>query len=279
MSPDKHIVLLVDGHSSRDGLEWISACERMKIIVVRLPANTAHILQPCDQFVNRSLQRKVRETRDHVLSMSHLSWENTAYKINLAVAGHQAISPEDARSSFTKCGLWPVNYRFVRFATVSESNNPSSRQSENVSCSRERLLEEENQHMSARVINMKLQSEIHKVTDGQLPASQALAKVSCLLSSDYRVQRILESEIRAPKMASINRAGRKKGGKMQEAAVLTSKVFQANTQKKRVLQMDTVSEEAFICHSRTPSNNLDCEKENRSPVRGDNVARNLESIF
>ena len=120
VSPEKHIVLLVDGHSSRDGVEWITACEKMKNILVRLPANTTHILQPCGQFVNRSFQRIVRETRDHLLSMSHL-WVNTAYKIKLAVAGYQSISPENARASFIKCGLWPMNYRFVHFATFSES--------------------------------------------------------------------------------------------------------------------------------------------------------------
>ena len=38
VSSDKQIVLLVDGHSFRDGIEWLETCEKLNIIVVRLPA-------------------------------------------------------------------------------------------------------------------------------------------------------------------------------------------------------------------------------------------------
>ena len=81
----------------------------MNIVVVRLPANTTHILQPCDQFVNKIFQKTVLSTRDELLSMRHLSWANTAYKIKLTVAGYQSLTAEDARKSFVACGLWPMN--------------------------------------------------------------------------------------------------------------------------------------------------------------------------
>ena len=63
-------------------------------------------------------------------------------------------------------------------------------------------------NVAGRVTNMRLQSKIQGLSNGRLPASQALAKVSFVLRSDNRVQNILMSEIRAPKMAVINRAGR-----------------------------------------------------------------------
>ena len=78
IAQDKSLLLLVDGHSSRNGGEWLAACESMNIVVVRLPANTTHILQPCDQFVNRRFQQTVCKTRHELLAMSHLAWANTA---------------------------------------------------------------------------------------------------------------------------------------------------------------------------------------------------------
>ena len=102
---EKHISLLVDGCGSSACLEWIEACERINIIVVQPPANTMHILQPCDEFVNRSFHRTVRRTQDHLLHMIRISWTSTSYNMKLAVSGYQSITPDDARASFVKCGL------------------------------------------------------------------------------------------------------------------------------------------------------------------------------
>ena len=93
----EHILLLVDGHSSRQGEAWLNICESLRVLVVKLPANTTHLLQLCDQSVNKCFQSTVRSTRDDLLMMSHLSWANTAFKIKLPVAGHRALTPEIAR--------------------------------------------------------------------------------------------------------------------------------------------------------------------------------------
>ena len=118
ISSDKGIVILVDENSSRDGLEWHETCKRLNIIVVRLPASTTHILQPCDQYVNRSSQRTVRKTSDELLSMSHLSWANTTYKIK---SNWQLLATSPSHptmlahpSSNAACGLWnTVLYTFL----------------------------------------------------------------------------------------------------------------------------------------------------------------------
>lgn len=53
---DEYILLLVDGYSSRQADVWLQKCEKRCILVVKLPANTAHLLQPCDQSVNKLFQ-------------------------------------------------------------------------------------------------------------------------------------------------------------------------------------------------------------------------------
>ena len=193
------ILLFVDGHSSRNGSEWLEACEDMNIIVVRLPANTTHILQPCDQLVNKRFQQTVRSTRDELLSMRHLSWANTAYKIKLAVAGYQSITAEEARKYFVACGLWPMNYKFLDFFPRPTSNPVSTVVSGNQEVVEKVSEVVRTEANGDRRQNALLQERIHRLTDGSVPAFRALAEVSSILQSDYRVQKILREEISAPK--------------------------------------------------------------------------------
>ena len=46
-------------HGSRNGVEWlkISAANRFEVVVS--PGNTSHFLQPCDQFVNKTVNTKM----------------------------------------------------------------------------------------------------------------------------------------------------------------------------------------------------------------------------
>ena len=126
---NEHILLLLDGHSSRQGEAWLHECEKQQILIVKLPTNTTHLLQLCDQSVNKCFQRTVRSTRDELLTMSHLSWANTAFKLKLAVAGHSALTPDIARKSFVGAGLWPMNYQFMDGFEPSQvrENTPPSR--------------------------------------------------------------------------------------------------------------------------------------------------------
>lgn len=72
-------------------------CEIMNIIVVRLPANTTHILQTYDQFIYREFQQNGQKHGDEFLFMRRLSGANKAYKKKLAVPGYQSLTAEDAR--------------------------------------------------------------------------------------------------------------------------------------------------------------------------------------
>lgn len=209
LSPSLSILLLVDGHSSRNGLEWLDACERMNIIVVRLPANTTHILQPCDRYVNRRFQQTVRKTRDDLLSMCHLSWANTAYKIKLAVAGYESITAEDARKSFVSCGLWPMDYRFLQFVTSSHAASSSTEVSNNHKTRSTDAISQRPTVGDERRQSIILQNHIHKLTDGSVPASRALAEVSSVLEANYRVQKILKTHISPPKMSMMTRKAQK----------------------------------------------------------------------
>ena len=51
--PSQNILLTLHRHSSRNGFEWLRRCMRHNIDVVQAPANTSHVLQPCDKFVKK----------------------------------------------------------------------------------------------------------------------------------------------------------------------------------------------------------------------------------
>lgn len=57
VSPHEHILLLVDGHSSRQWEAWLQECGKHRILVMKLPANTTHLPQPCDQSVNKIFRK------------------------------------------------------------------------------------------------------------------------------------------------------------------------------------------------------------------------------
>ena len=46
VSPDKAVVLVLDGHASRNSMEWLQYSAENNLEIVRLPANTSHFYNP-----------------------------------------------------------------------------------------------------------------------------------------------------------------------------------------------------------------------------------------
>lgn len=137
-------------------------------------------------------------------------------------------------------------FRFIHLDTFSASEMVSKNVPENVSCSMARSLTGNKTNVAAMVRNIRLQAKMHGLTDNRLPASQSLAQVAFVLQSDYRVQNIPVSQIRAPNTAIVTRAGRKRRDKMQGAVVLTSNGSQAISQTKDSSLVEEVGSKAII---------------------------------
>ena len=111
---EKHVLLTLDGHSSRNGLSWLKEAEKNKIIVVKAPANTSHFLQPCDQTINKRIAKGVRRSRDTLIKAGFLNNKCVQVKLISALSAMSDISPNDVRTSFTNIGIWPHDFRFVK---------------------------------------------------------------------------------------------------------------------------------------------------------------------
>ena len=131
----------------------------------------------------------------------------------------------------------------------------------------------------SRLQSNKLQKRINRLPDGRLPASRSLAEISCLLKSHYRVNKILFTEIHAPKTASATVKARKRGGRMQTAAVLTSNVSQPSSETAQHEISEKEVTTALQTGGRSVSRRAFVDKENIAPTERDGGEGNLERSF
>lgn len=81
-----------------------------KCAVAQSPANTPHLLQPCDQFVNKKFQVKVRGTRDLLCESVVVSTHSIQVRFMCAIRAWQHITVENLKRSRVVTGLWPMKF-------------------------------------------------------------------------------------------------------------------------------------------------------------------------
>ena len=118
-------VLLLDGHGSRRGVEWLNICQDKKCEVVQSPENTSHFLQPCDQFIKKVFQETIRSTRDSFCAEAITDTKAVGIRSMCGINGYQNITTQHVRDSWKETGLWPMDYGFSeklrrRFDTLKE---------------------------------------------------------------------------------------------------------------------------------------------------------------
>ena len=91
----------------------VAIVQEEKCKIVQSPSKTTHILQPCDQDVNRSFKKSVPKYRD--LLHKHTTFDIRSVRANPMVAALACsnITVDSIKSSFKKTGLWPMNYSFL----------------------------------------------------------------------------------------------------------------------------------------------------------------------
>lgn len=145
----EHVLLLLDGHKSRKGIDWIESAMERKIIVAQSPANTSHYLQAADQDINKVLQKCGRRAKDILASMI-VQADSVQFKFIRAIYGHSWILSETIKNSWRKTGLWPMDYRFVSIAQKMWNGRDSINTSDTASFNR---VESESRETDAATVN------------------------------------------------------------------------------------------------------------------------------
>jgi len=110
------LLLLLYGHKSRRGMEWIHLALQNNIEVIQSPANTSHYLQSNDQDVNLIMNRMGKNLRDVLVRESDISPTNINFKLVKGTYGYSGITEQVVKTSWQKTGLWPMDFRFVQLA-------------------------------------------------------------------------------------------------------------------------------------------------------------------
>lgn len=103
-TPDKTkaMLLLLDGHKSRCGLDWIEEAQKHNIEVVQTPANTSHYLQAGDRDVNPRLKKTGKEAATTLSKFIQISPVSAQFKLVKGTYGHDAISEGDIKVSWER---------------------------------------------------------------------------------------------------------------------------------------------------------------------------------
>lgn len=128
LSRDQNILLLLDGHKSRNDVEWLYEAQMRNIEITQLPINTSHFLQPNDQNVNKTMKRAIREMRTYLSKVQiDLKYNDVSIKMKLGICGFRSLTSEIIRTSYSTIGIWPMDYRFYDWAVKNWTIEPSTR--------------------------------------------------------------------------------------------------------------------------------------------------------
>ena len=108
-------LLIVDGHSSHVNMKFINTCDRLRILVIILPAHTTHRLQPLDVSLFAPLARHYTNNLNSLIanSLGFTSMSKRDFWNAFWPAWEKAFSPENITSGFAKTGIWPHNPSIV----------------------------------------------------------------------------------------------------------------------------------------------------------------------
>ena len=108
--PARPLLLLLDGHSSHYCPEVIKACAAEEVIILALPPNTTHIIQPLDRGCFSPLKSQWKEVVQSYMAKNH-GKAVTRYEFSslFAKAWYSAMTAKNMHAGFKIIGVFPFN--------------------------------------------------------------------------------------------------------------------------------------------------------------------------
>ena len=108
--PARPLLLLLDGHSSHYCPEVITACAAEEVIILALPPNTTHIIQPLDRGCFSPLKSQWKKVVQSYMAKNH-GKAVTRYEFSslFAEAWYSAMTAKNIHAGFKISGVFPFN--------------------------------------------------------------------------------------------------------------------------------------------------------------------------
>jgi DDE superfamily endonuclease len=119
-------LLIVDGHSSYVNMEFITMCDRLKILLMILPPHSTHRLQPLDVGCFLPLSTCYSTELNKVMEKSRglVSFTKRMFWATFKAAWDKAMSRDNIISAFAKTGIWPLKPDII--LSVIRSKRPAT---------------------------------------------------------------------------------------------------------------------------------------------------------
>jgi hypothetical protein len=206
-----HRLLIIDGHESHNSTEFQQYCKDHKIVLLCMPANSSHLLQPLDvgcfaplkKAYGDEVNKLMRNRINHVTKQEFLLCFKAAYK--------KAITASNIQGGFRGAGLVPFNPERVistldvklRTPTPPLPTNNEPWQSQTP----KNLVEFESQ---STLIQNKYKREQGSSPNSVLSALEHYAKGGAILSHKLALAQRENAELQAALAAATERKSRKR---------------------------------------------------------------------
>lgn len=107
--PEQYRLLLIDGHGSHTGIQFIDYCLANKIVALCLPAHSTHLVQPLDVGVFSSCTTNHSQMMERQFQLSGEAVNKETFLTMLPTIRNRAIRRSTILSGFRKSGLIPFN--------------------------------------------------------------------------------------------------------------------------------------------------------------------------
>ena len=121
---DKPVLLTFDGHNSHLTYRTVKAAIDSNIIIICLPPNTSHALQPLDVSVFRGVKRNWKEIVNAWFRESRLKNVYKAVFPHLLSKLWGCLDPTHSINGFKHTGLYPLNKKAVDSRTLVSPSSP-----------------------------------------------------------------------------------------------------------------------------------------------------------
>lgn len=110
---ERPVVLIYDGHSSHTSLKLIETAMQEKVVILKLPPHTSHLLQPMDLSVFKSLKHKYDEKL--------IAWQRKNYGVKASKSVFSSLisrswtqfDKTNIISGFKKAGIFPFSDKVI----------------------------------------------------------------------------------------------------------------------------------------------------------------------